>query len=127
MPTDPQLQNYDDSELVDTIAEIERILNTSKFHDVLFGGDFNYDESRNTRNQKNAEAMAESRSQEDEVTRNIRNEKNAKQMHQKRHTLDPKSKAERQAEINAKQKEKRREAPTAAQKAFKGFQRLQKI
>ena len=49
MPTDPQLQQIDKSEILETLNEIELILSTSVFNDVLLGGDWNYDHRRNTR------------------------------------------------------------------------------
>ena len=49
MPTDPQTQSMDESEAISTLNEIEKIIQNNKFNDLLCAGDFNYDESRNTR------------------------------------------------------------------------------
>ena len=49
MPTDPQLQVIDETDLMEITAEIESIIATSVFNDILLGGDWNYDPRRNTR------------------------------------------------------------------------------
>ena len=49
MPTDPQTQQLDDTEILETLEAIENIFDNTDFHDVLLGGDFNYDKSRNSR------------------------------------------------------------------------------
>jgi hypothetical protein len=45
-PTDPQLVNFDQTELLQVQNEIENIMDTTEFDDVLLGGDFNYDKRR---------------------------------------------------------------------------------
>ena len=45
-PTDPQTLQYDDSELVQVLNEIENILDNNEFDDCLIGGDLNFDPSR---------------------------------------------------------------------------------
>ena len=49
MPTDPQTQSMDESEVISTLNEIEKIIQNNKFNDLLCAGDLNYDESRKTR------------------------------------------------------------------------------
>ena len=49
MPTDPQLQQIDESEILETLNEIDSIICNSTFNDVILGGDWNYDPNRNTR------------------------------------------------------------------------------
>ena len=46
-PTDPG-GNFDETELVELLAEIEDIMDRSEYDDVLWNGDLNYDKSRNT-------------------------------------------------------------------------------
>ena len=48
LPTDPQLQQYDDRELVEVLAEVRNILQTEQFDDVVWGSDLNWDPARNT-------------------------------------------------------------------------------
>ena len=48
MPTDPQLQQYDDNELQEVLEEIRNILNTAQYDDLVWGSDINWDPSRNT-------------------------------------------------------------------------------
>ena len=45
-PTDPQTLQYDDSELLGVLGEIEYILDNNEFDDCLIGGDLNFDSSR---------------------------------------------------------------------------------
>ena len=45
-PTDPQILNYDESDLLSVLTEIEFILDTLAFDDCIIGGDLNYDPSR---------------------------------------------------------------------------------
>ena len=45
-PTDPQCKNFDDSELLEVLAEIECIMDKAQFDDVLWQGDLNWDMSR---------------------------------------------------------------------------------
>ena len=47
MPCDPQQQHYDDTELVLTLSEIERLVTSSPGCEVILGGDMNYDTRRN--------------------------------------------------------------------------------
>ena len=47
-PTDPQTINYDETELLEVMTEIENIIDNSDFDDILLGGDFNYDKRRNS-------------------------------------------------------------------------------
>ena len=49
MPTDPQTMQLDENEVISALNEIERLINSSSFHDVLIGGDINYDNSRISR------------------------------------------------------------------------------
>ena len=48
LPTDPQTINFDDSELVAVLTEIENILDNNHFDECILGGDFNYDARRMT-------------------------------------------------------------------------------
>ena len=45
--TDPG-GNFDETEVVELLAEIEDIMDRSEYDDVLWNGDMNYDKSRNT-------------------------------------------------------------------------------
>ena len=45
-PTDPQTIQYDDSELLEVLDEIESILDNNDFDDCIIGGDLNFDNSR---------------------------------------------------------------------------------
>ena len=47
-PTDPQTVNFDQTELLQVQTEIESILDSSNYDEVLLGGDFNYDKRRLT-------------------------------------------------------------------------------
>ena len=47
-PTDPQLQNYDESELLEVLVEVERLLDSGGYDDCCLGGDLNFDQRRNT-------------------------------------------------------------------------------
>ena len=47
LPCDPQLQDYDATELIQTLSEIERIVTTEGDCEVVISGDLNYDPSRN--------------------------------------------------------------------------------
>ena len=49
MPTDPQNMQLNETELTDTLAEVDKIIEKSKFHDIICGGDFNYDPNRTSR------------------------------------------------------------------------------
>lgn len=46
LPCDPQKQQFDDTELLETIASVESIISTSSECEVLWCGDLNYDERR---------------------------------------------------------------------------------
>ena len=48
-PTDPQLQDYDDSELQELLQLIKHIINTEHFDDILWGSDINWDPARKTK------------------------------------------------------------------------------
>ena len=48
-PTDPQLaRQYDDRDLQDLLSEVEEILNSELYDDVVWGSDLNWDSSRAT-------------------------------------------------------------------------------
>ena len=47
LPTDPQLQKYDDVELQGVLMEVRNILQTTQFDDIVWGSDLNWDPSRN--------------------------------------------------------------------------------
>ena len=48
-PTDPQVvQNYDPSDLLDLLREVEVMLANNEFTDVVWAGDLNWDMSRNS-------------------------------------------------------------------------------
>ena len=49
MPVDPQTQTLDETEIRATLSEVENIIENGKFHDLIWGGDFNYQSNRNTR------------------------------------------------------------------------------
>ena len=49
MPTDPRLQQFDETEILETLADIESIIFNSVFDDIIIGGDWNFDPRRNTR------------------------------------------------------------------------------
>ena len=49
MPTDPKrITEYDDFELQEVLVEVEAILSTCSYTDVIWGGDINWDMSRVT-------------------------------------------------------------------------------
>ena len=48
LPTDPQRVNYDDTELMEVLEELELLLSTVEFTDVLWSGDLNWDMVRVT-------------------------------------------------------------------------------
>ena len=48
LPTDPQLQNYDDSELQEVLEEVRNILQSVQYDDVVWGSDLNWDPIRNS-------------------------------------------------------------------------------
>ena len=45
-PTDPQVLQHDDQELLEVLEDIENILDKNLFDDCIIGGDFNFDSSR---------------------------------------------------------------------------------
>ena len=48
-PTDPQrMANYDDTELLEVLGQVETIINSVAYNDVLWTGDINWDMRRNT-------------------------------------------------------------------------------
>ena len=47
-PTDPQKDNVDDADLLETLGNVKRILEVNEFDTVLWAGDINSDFSRNT-------------------------------------------------------------------------------
>ena len=47
IPPDPQLQQYDDSELQELLEEVKDILRSEQFDDLVWGSDLNWDPSRN--------------------------------------------------------------------------------
>ena len=49
LPTDPQTQQLDEIEIAETLSEIDKIIKVATFHDIVIGGDFNWDQRRNTR------------------------------------------------------------------------------
>ena len=48
LPTDPQTVIFDDSELIDILTEIESIMESTDFDDVLWNGDLNWHMARNS-------------------------------------------------------------------------------
>ena len=48
LPTDPQLQRYDDWELQELLVEVRNILQTAQYDDIVWGSDLNWDPSRNS-------------------------------------------------------------------------------
>jgi hypothetical protein len=47
-PTDPGTMNFDDGELMKVLTDLEHILDSAQFDDVLIAADMNYDMSRNS-------------------------------------------------------------------------------
>ena len=47
-PTDPLTVNFDDSELQETLRDIEKVMDESEYDDVILGGDLNWDNRRNS-------------------------------------------------------------------------------
>ena len=43
LPTDPQLQHYDDGELQEVLEEVRNIFRTEQFDDIVWGSDLNWD------------------------------------------------------------------------------------
>ena len=48
LPNDPRTINFDDTELVEVLTEVEHIMDTSDFDDVCWNGDLNWDMNRQT-------------------------------------------------------------------------------
>ena len=48
MPVDPQTISYGSDELNIVLAEVERIIDTAEFDDIIWMADFNWDKDRNT-------------------------------------------------------------------------------
>ena len=48
LPNDPLTANYDDTELIAVLAEIEHIMDNTAFDDLIWNGDLNWDLSRRT-------------------------------------------------------------------------------
>ena len=48
MPTDPQTIQYDNQELLTVLSEVEKIMDTAEYDDVVWMGDFNWDKTRNS-------------------------------------------------------------------------------
>ena len=46
LPCDPQMQNYDNSELIETLSEVESIVNNAEDCEVVWSADMNFDDSR---------------------------------------------------------------------------------
>ena len=57
LPTDPMLLNYDDTELLETLAEVESVIINAKCSDILWSGDLNWDFSRNTKFSKTVKSF----------------------------------------------------------------------
>ena len=57
LPTDPRLQQYDDSELQEVLEEVRNILNNIQFDDLVWGSDLNWDPSRNTQFSRTLDAF----------------------------------------------------------------------
>ena len=47
-PTDPQTMMYDDSELLDVLRDLTKIVETTEYTDIVLNGDLNWDPRRNT-------------------------------------------------------------------------------
>ena len=47
-PCDPQLANFDSTELVTLLTELELIMDNNHFDDVIIGADLNWDRARNS-------------------------------------------------------------------------------
>ena len=47
-PSDPQVLNFDDAELLNTLRDIEKIMDDTEYDDVILGGDLNWDSSRDS-------------------------------------------------------------------------------
>ena len=47
-PTDSQLVNFDDAELLNTLKDIEKVMDDTEYDDVILGGDLNWDNRRDS-------------------------------------------------------------------------------
>ena len=47
-PVDPGGEQFDEQELLDVLREIESIMDSTEFDDVVWNGDLNYNKSRNS-------------------------------------------------------------------------------
>ena len=47
-PCDPQTVNFDSTELVTLLTELENIMDNNEFDDIIIGADFNWDRNRNS-------------------------------------------------------------------------------
>ena len=45
-PTDPLTVNFDETELMEVLGDIEKIMDNEEFDDIIIGGDLNWDNSR---------------------------------------------------------------------------------
>ena len=59
LPTDPQLQHYDDGELQEVLEQVRDILSTAQFDDVVWGSDLNWDPARNTQFSRSMSAFVQ--------------------------------------------------------------------
>jgi len=48
LPTDPQTINFDDTNLIRILNDIEKIIENSVYDEIIFGADFNWDRTRNS-------------------------------------------------------------------------------
>ena len=48
MPVDPQTIMYDKEDLTNVLLEVEKVMDTADYDDVVWAGDFNWDRGRNT-------------------------------------------------------------------------------
>ena len=48
MPVDPKTIMYDKEDLVNVLMEVEKVMDTADYDDVVWAGDFNWDRVRNT-------------------------------------------------------------------------------
>ena len=56
-PCDPQTQNFDDTELIETPSELERIVSSQSECEVVLSADMNYDQRRDKANAISAELL----------------------------------------------------------------------
>ena len=48
LPTDPQTLLFDDDELEEVLKEVENVMDSTEFDDVVWAGDLNWDKTRST-------------------------------------------------------------------------------